>query len=214
VQRKKICYLLIPVTLALVFSIGCSEKKTTDEASTAGGIDSSVLDKTLNSACVAGSHPVVTGANRVQRSLTLNSNNTFGAQELWYTGGACQGANYAVIHFLVGAYAVSGSVITFHLADSTGSSIMAMTTTAQDNFNTACGATSPYIGGSNTNNNGVAKTTYTMLCQNISLPNSTESMVYNIFSASNGVLSIGTGTVGIPGVLSGTPPMTADIDYN
>jgi hypothetical protein len=124
--------------------------------------------------------------------------------------------------FTVGS-AVSGSTslqsITFD-ANSSQIQILALSPTTLENaFNSDCGQTSPYCtpAGSSCTNSGIAagqsETSDHMFCQHYTFPSVLGSTIQNVASFSSGVLTLGAGTTGVPGVFSGPVPSTATIVY-
>nr|BFD58180.1 hypothetical protein CKG001_02870 [Bdellovibrio sp. CKG001]BFD65394.1 hypothetical protein HAGR004_04160 [Bdellovibrio sp. HAGR004] len=203
------------VSLLAVFSVlgmGCAPKA--GEEIVGGDLASSDLIKEWTSTCDAKVHPVVSEADHVQRVLVLDGSGTYSYLENWYAG-TCLPENYRVAHYAGGLWTVSGSTMAFHVLSSETASIIAFNLDVQDSFNTACGGTSPYQPGGDMADIGQQKTTYTMTCSNITLPNASNDDIYNTFSYSNGVLSLGENSVGVPGVFdAGSVPATATVNFN
>lgn len=175
---------------------------------------SSDLVKEWTSSCDAATHPVVSSADHVQRVLTLQGDTGYSYVEYWFAG-SCSPINYKVVHVVAGTWALAGSTISFHVANSSTSTIMAMTEAVQVDFNNACGGTTPYQVGGDAGDNGEHKTTYTMDCANIEMPTSADDDIYNTFSYSGGVLSLGASSAGLPGVFDvGSVPATATVNFN
>jgi hypothetical protein len=210
--------LIAPLTLLLVIAIGCAEEKKDEDAAGAedgsGGFSSSDISKQWTGACEAGTHPVLTTANHFKRTLNLDSSGTFSYDEYWYNG-TCQTGNTTLVHLISGSWALSGTGIVFHVGGSSYSSLMPYINQTQTDFNNDCGGTSPWAGGVNSGNNGGHGATYNMLCQHISLPNSTQDNIFNIVNYENGVLSLGAPAVGIPGQFNtGSVAATATVQFN
>ena len=215
-NRSVFCFAVTAVILAT----GCAKKSSTSGASAGGGtggsnlFTASQIQNTWTSACIAGSDPM-SGADHYSISLAL-SGSSFNWSQAWYTGN-CVGANYTLIYFVDGTFAVGGALgagqsLTFTAASS---SIMAMTTSAQTAVNADCGGTSPYASGVSAGSNGAHKNSYGALnCMHSAFANSGSSSISNIATFASSTLTIGAILNGLPGVLSGSAPTTVSIPLN
>jgi hypothetical protein len=203
--------------LAVVTTLACSQKQPAeDQDSTGSGFTVSGLAKTWTGACTAGTD-AITGADHYKVTLALDASTGFTWMQAWYTGGDCAGAHYTIIYNAYGTYAIgalSGGLyaMTFTV---TSSDMMSMTTAAQDSVTADCGGTTPYqspgIGG----DNGAHKSTYMMACMSMNLPNSGNKTIDEVGSLSGGVLSLGAGDNGVPGVFHGNAiPGSSSLDFN
>lgn len=202
--------------LAISF-VGCAAVKKAIEDSS-GPLTADSLAKSWTGSCTAGSDPI-TSADHYNNTLTLNADGTFSSMNYWYTG-TCAGANYTIAYgttgtFTVGGYVNGSSTIQSLNFDVTTSDLMAFTTAAQTSVNTACGGTSPFIGGVNATYNGTHHSSYMMTCAGQDLPNSANRSVDNIVELTSGVLALGAGNSVIPGVFTGStvPVTTSDFYY-
>lgn len=236
--------LLVYVPLVcLLLSCG-TQSTDTDSSSGGGGsstFTSSDIVKAWTSNCMA-STDVRLGTSYYRNYLTLYSNGSFMFKQYLHTGTGgsnCNNANYVAVFTLYGAYSV-GSVVSgsmqaiafaVNVTQGSGSEPDLMivdswdhtpsVTQVEDAFNTDCGGTSPYCtlsGGSCTNNgtytSGQHADSQHMTCQHYTFPNTGSDTLYNVATYSNGVLTLGAGVTGVPGVFSlGSLPSSVTVTY-
>lgn len=175
--------------------------------------------KSWVSDCVAY-HDATLGTEYYQQHLTLQSNGAFSLQHYAYTApgtnqlSPCANPDYKTIFITYGAYSVGSELTTgvqaiaFAVASSDLMVTDALTvnhSVTQDIFNSDCGGTSPFCSLVNQScvNNGKASGTHndsqSMQCQHFTFVTN-NTTVYNIGSYSNGVLTLGAGPVGLPGI--------------
>ena len=216
------------LVLSVVAVSGCLEKKeelaeiidSSNSGSTFTASDiSGGSSKTWTSACTAYNDPVL-GTAYYKQILTLQSDGVFSLQHYAYTTpgtnnlSPCANPDYNTIFFVAGAYSVGSAVangiqaIAFVVATSSlmvTDSLTTNHTNTQNIFNTDCGGTSPYctLNNGTCSNNGInpgaGQNSANMLCQNFTFANANTTL-YNIGSYSNGVLTLGAGLTGLPGV--------------
>lgn len=211
-KRSAFCFAVIAVLLAT----GCAKKSTASGVSAGAGnlFTAAQIQNTWTSACTANSDPM-SGADHYSISLTL-SGSSFNWTQYWYTGN-CVGANYTIIYFVDGTFAVGGASgagqsLTFTAASS---SIMAMTISSQTAVNLDCGGSSPYNSGVSSASNGIHKNSYGALnCNHSNFANSGSTTISNIATYASSTLTIGATPTGLPGVLSGSALTTVSIPLN
>ncbi|AZZ36084.1 hypothetical protein CIK05_04515 [Bdellovibrio sp. qaytius] len=228
------------LVLSVLSVSACLEKKEDAIAAITSGSTAATLftasdisggsSKQWISACTAYTDPIL-GTAYYKQYLTLQSNGAYSLQHYAYTApsgqsqATCANYDYKTVFMATGAYSVGSALTTGvqALAFAVSTSTLMVTdsnttshTATQNIFNSDCGGTSPYctLSGQSCVNNGinagVGQNSANMSCSNYTFV-SNGTTVYNIGSYSNGVLTLGAGAIGLPGVtnsssLSGSTP--------
>lgn len=242
-MKRVITLALLPL-FALTLACGKKATTAATTSGSSGGgstpFTAAQIAQAWVSDCTASTDPIL-GSSYYKNYLTLNSDGTFMFQTYLHNGGGgsnCNNANYIAVTTIYGAYSVgsviSGStqVISFAVVVSGGTAPDMMiidsfnhtptVTQIENAFNGDCGGTSPYCTlsmGSCTNNgtysSGQHAATKNMSCMHYTFPNTGNSTIYNVATYSGGVLTLGSGVFGVPGVFSvGSLPTTADVAYH
>lgn len=190
----------IALSLLTITQLGCEKVPEELESSSFTAAD---LVGAWTSDCIASTDPLSTGTYH-QITVTLNSNGSFNASDLWSTSSSCASsfvASYSVVGTFTLGDIVSGSskALNFQLTDS---DIMPLVNQVQDDMNSDC-AGSPFAAGGY-ESLGSHYSTFMTSCTSIDLPNSSDDEIENFVSFDGTTLTLGSPEFGIPGVFAGS----------
>jgi hypothetical protein len=210
-KKTKFCALSTLILVAVLALPGCIAKKDSaaTDATTGGTFTTSDIIGSGSTACTPGTSGLA-GAAYYVGHIDFTAGGNFNYTQLWYTNSSCTAGMWTHYYNVIGTYAVGGVVtgalqsISFHVT----STYLAPYTNANTTFFNAGHCSG---GGFVT---GVLKNTMMVICDFVTMANAGAATIDNVVGYSGGVLSLGAGSEGIPGVFAGgTVPASATITY-